>query len=406
MLLKKLKEYESVGKTIKVGLVGAGAMGLGIAHQLRITPGMELSWVADLNSEHSAKAAKVGGGAATGVDATQLLKESPVDVFVEATNSIKSALEYCEAALENGAHVVLMNAEVDLAFGVHLKALADEKGLVVTSDAGDQHGVLSQMIEEISLWGFQIIQAGNIKGFLRRDATVSSLLGEAQKRNLNPIQCCAYTDGSKLNIEMALLGNAYGYLPTQVGMTGPRVENVTEVLENFDFSLVGEEGAIDYILGAEPGGGVYVVGKCEEEFQHPYLTYYKLAEKPPYYLFYRPYHLCHLETPHAIAKAYFYQEAYLQPWAGYVTDVYCFAKCDLKKGDSLLHAIGSDEVYGMVASVAEAEEKGWIPQCLLDTGVELKEDIAEGSPLLLSQVSFLDQDYLKTFYEQHGKDTP
>lgn len=406
MLLNKLAEYESTGKSIKVGLVGAGAMGLGIAHQLRITPGMELSWVADIDEEKCAEAARVAGGVLTGNSVAELVVESPVDVFVEATNTIKEALRYCEAALESGAHVVLMNAEVDLAFGVYLKVLADKKGLVVTSDAGDQHGVLSKMLEEISLWGFQIIQAGNIKGFLKRDATVESLIHEAQKRNLNPIQCCAYTDGSKLNIEMALLGNAYGYLPTEVGMTGPRLDSVTEVLENFDFSKVGEEGSLDYILGAEPGGGVYVVGKCEEEFQHPYLTYYKLEEKPPYYLFYRPYHLCHLETPHAIAKAYFYNEAYLQPWAGYVTDVYSFAKRDLKAGETLHHTLGSDEVYGMVASVAEAEEKGWIPQCLLDSGAVIQEDIAEGTPLLLSQVTFLDQEYLHTFYNQHGKDTP
>lgn len=381
-------------------------MGLGIAHQIRVTPGMQLAWVADIDHEKGAEAARAGACDLVGESVEALLSQCPVEVFVEATNTIKPALRYCEAALESGAHVVLMNAEVDLAFGVHLKTLADQKGLVVTSDAGDQHGVLSRMIEEISLWGFQIIQAGNIKGFLRQDATVESLLEEAAKRSLNPVQCCAYTDGSKLNIEMALLGNAFGYTPTRIGMTGPRGKSVQEVLEVFDFSEVGETGSIDYILGAQPGGGVYVVGKCEEEFQQPYLTYYKLAEKPPYYLFYRPYHLCHLETPHAIAQAYFYEQAYLQPWAGYVTDVYSFAKRDLKAGESLPHAIGCDEVYGMVATTEEAEQSGWVPQCLLDSGATLIADVPKDSPILHSHVSLLDEEFVKAFYGQHGKPLP
>ena len=56
-------------------------------------------------------------------------------------NSIQSALSYCEEAIRQKVHVVLMNAEVDLAFGASLQALANDFGVVVTSDAGDQHGV-------------------------------------------------------------------------------------------------------------------------------------------------------------------------------------------------------------------------------------------------------------------------
>jgi len=47
-----------------------------------------------------------------------------------------------------------MNAEVDLVFGPQLQALAKENNVVVTSDAGDQHGVLATMIDEIKLWGY------------------------------------------------------------------------------------------------------------------------------------------------------------------------------------------------------------------------------------------------------------
>ena len=53
------------------------------------------------------------------------------------SHAIEAAADYCRAAVENKAHVVLMNAEVDLAHGPELAALAAQKGLVLTSDAGD-----------------------------------------------------------------------------------------------------------------------------------------------------------------------------------------------------------------------------------------------------------------------------
>ena len=41
----------------------------------------------------------------------------PCDVFVEATNSIIAAYDYCHAAIQRKAHCVLMNAEVDAILG-------------------------------------------------------------------------------------------------------------------------------------------------------------------------------------------------------------------------------------------------------------------------------------------------
>jgi len=109
-----------------------------------------------------------------------------------------------------------------------------------------------------------------------------------------------------------------------------------------------------------------------------------------------------LETPHAIARAYFDKEAYLQPWAGYVSDVYTFAKRDIKEGEEIDEAIGSDLIYGMVATVAEAEKEGWVPQCLLDSGAVLKNSVSKDEPLKLSDVSLLDKEYTTTYFSQHG----
>ena len=329
-------------------------MGKGIAHQISITPGMSLEWIADLDPRCAQEVATLTNAKSHGTDTHQLLSDSPVDVFVESTNTIWSAYQYCVSALEHGAHVVLMNAEVDLVLGPLLCQLAAKKNLIVTSDAGDQHGVLSSMIQEIQLWGFEIIQAGNIKGFLNRYATSADLIHEAAKRNLSAIQCCAYTNGTKLNIEMAALANAFKLVPTQTGMTGPAIPHVDQALEAFDLDAIPEgAGTVDYILGSEPGGGVYVIGKCENLIQQPYLEYYKIG-KGPYYLFKRDYHLCHLETTSAIARIILYREPTLQPWAGRIADVYAFAKTEISPSTTIPHGIGGDHFYGLIATTEEA----------------------------------------------------
>lgn len=364
-----LKARADSAQPIRVGLVGAGAMGLGIAWQVGRTPGMEISFVADRDLEAARKAESLcGKKVRLDSDALALLQDSsvPCDVLVEATNCIGKAADYCLAAIRRGAHVVLMNAEVDLWLGHLLQDEAAKAGVVVTSDAGDQHGVLMRMLDEIRLWAFDLVQAGNIKGFLDRHATAQSLLLEAKKRNLNPVQCCAYSDGSKLNIEMALVANGTGMIPFQPGMQGPRCERVEEVLKLFDFDAYGGIGRVDYILGAQPGGGVYVVGKCDDDFQKHYLWYYKLHARHPYYLFYRPYHLCHLETTRAIALAALWHKPVLTPRAGRVADVYAYAKKDLKPGQTIGHGIGSDEVYGMVGHAPVADRAGQLPQGLLE----------------------------------------
>lgn len=384
-MYRRLASLEESGKRIRVGLVGAGAMGVGIAYQVALTPGMELAFVGDIDIDAAHKAAdaavppakfEVGTSdvlpsrdvVVVSRDSMMLIErasEMGVDVLVEATNSVGVAARYCESALDSGMHVVLMNAEVDLAIGHLLNHRAAERGLVVTSDAGDQHGVLARMIDEIRMWGFDIVMAGNIKGFLDRYATAKSLEYEARIRNLNPIQCTAYTDGTKLCVEMALIGNGEGLVAATRGMEGPRASSVDQVFDLFDFSKYGEQGVVDYVLGAEPGGGVYVVGYCENPLQAGYLKYYKMGNGP-YYLFYRPYHLCHLETPLAIASAALDGASLLSPWAGRLNDTYAFAKRDLLPGERVEHGIGGDHFYGMIDQCAVAEPAGIVPMILLE----------------------------------------
>ena len=428
-MIDKLRSLEAEGRPIRVALVGAGAMGFGIAWQIGHTPGMRLVAVTDIKPEAAEKAAAASGQPwqrmtagqavpAAGPDTVWVTTDPfyilddaaglDFDVLVEATNTVGFAADLCLAAIARGAHVVLMNAEVDLALGPLLHHRAQEAGVIVTSDAGDQHGVLMTMIEEIELWAFRIVMAGNIKGFLRRDATAESLAHEAAIRNLDPVMCCAYTDGSKLNVEMALVANATGLVPFVPGMEGPPAADVREVLGLFDWSRYddlpgGATGVVDYILGAEPGGGVYVVGFCDDPDQMPLLKYYKLGDGP-YYLFYRPYHLCHLETTRAIVRAALYGEAVLAPKRGRVADVYAYAKRDLAPGDVVHHSIGDDTGYGLVDRCAVADPLGRVPILLLEghdgAYPRLKRAVPMDQPLTWDDLELPDSPLLGLWREQ------
>jgi predicted homoserine dehydrogenase-like protein len=407
---------------VRVALIGAGSMGVGIAWQIGRTPGMELAAVTDIDLDAARRAAEACGGPYAVVDendappeaGTVLVTGTPffvldraselgIDVMVEATNTIGFAARACEESIAAGVHVVLMNAEVDLALGPLLHDQAGRQGVVITSDAGDQHGVLMRMIDEIRMWAFQITMAGNIKGFLNRYATAESLRYEAEIRNLNPVQCCAYTDGTKLCVEMALVSNATGLTAWVPGMEGPRADSVHEVFDKFDFDRYGEQGVVDYVLGAEPGGGVFVVGHCDDAMQAEYLSYYKMGDGP-YYLFYRPYHLCHLETTRAIALAALRGEAVLTPSCGRVSDVYAYAKKDLQPGDVVEHAIGGDEFYGMIDACKESDAEGRVPIALLETeGGEqprLKASVPQDRPLNFDDIALPDTHVLRLFRRQ------
>jgi predicted homoserine dehydrogenase-like protein len=398
-MLNELKQREKDGNPIHVGLIGLGAMGLGIAYQIGKTPGMRLSFVADHDIKASEKGQQVYGKAThVTTDGMAALRDDKIkcDVFVEATNSIIGAYDYCVAAIDRKAHVVLMNAEVDLILGHLLQDAAKKAGVIVTSDGGDQHGVLARMMEEIEMWGFDIVQAGNMKGFLERHRDMAGTVEIAKKLSLSTIQCLAYTDGSKLNIEMAIIGNEYGLTPIVPGMEGPRADKVQDVVNVFDFDKYNGKGRIDYVLGAkEHGGGVYVVGRCDDKFQEGYLNYYKVTNKHPYYVFLRPYHLCHLETPRAAALAALYGKGVCTMRQGRINDCYAYAKKDLSAGTVIQHAIGSDEVYGLVNEAKIADAANNVPQGVLDVEGSperpvLKRAVAKDQPITWDDVEIPD----------------
>jgi predicted homoserine dehydrogenase-like protein len=400
-----LKRLSRLREPIRIGLIGMGAMGKGLLHQCRITPGLECVAMADLMPQKAAQCAEADGIpyrlARTPGEVSDAIRQGltaicedgelvagceGATVLVESSSAVGEAGHYAETALQTGKHLVMMNAEADLIFGPYLMQLAHDRGLVYTSCDGDQHGVIRHLVDSLELWGFDLVMAGNIKGFLDRYSNPTKIIPEADVRNLDYKMATAYTDGTKLCIEMALVANALGLRTSVPGMFGPRAQDVQDVFRLFDFDSLWKdsEPCVDYVLGANPGGGVFAIGYGDNPYQRSMMQYYKMGSGP-FYLFYRPYHLCHVEAMECIVDAALDGRSLLEPAYGFRTNVFAYAKRDLKAGE-LLDGIGGYACYGLIENCSDGGHAG-LPICLADDLV-LRRDVRQDSAILLSDVEY------------------
>lgn len=381
-------------------------MGKGVLYQSHITSGVRCAAICDLKIERCIEALREFGLPFEIVDSKNALEDAvrgkiiavcesgkwiaeceALDAVLEASSAIGAAAEHSMVALEHRKHLILMNSEIDLMFGPLLDHKAKKQGVVCTSCDGDQYGVLKHLIDDIKLWGFELVMAGNIKGYLDRYATPTSIVAEADKRALDYRMCASYTDGTKLNIEMAIIANAFDLRVDQPGMSGPRLSDVQQVLQCFDFVKLREspKPVVDYILGAEPGGGVFVVGYCGNSYQQRMLSYYKMGAGP-FYLFCRPFHLCHIEAMAAVFKAVRHKECFLGPSAGIRTNVFAYAKRRLKVG-ATLDGIGGYKCYGMVENLETDSLLPGLPIALAE-GVTLNRAVARDERITMSDIDY------------------
>ena len=142
-------------------------------------------------------------------------------------------------------------------------------------------------------------------------------------------------------------------------------------------------GIVDYVVGAAPGPGVFVLGTIEHPRQRHYLNLYKLGEGP-IYCFYTPYHLCHFEVPTTIARAALLGDATIAPIAGPLVEVVTLAKRDLKAGETI-DELGGYTVYGEAETAAATARGGLLPIGVA-VGAKLRRDLPKDAVLTYADV--------------------
>ncbi|MGQ7830686.1 NAD(P)H-dependent oxidoreductase [Altererythrobacter sp. Z27] len=408
-----LEQRARQGKDIRVGLVGAGFQGRGIAQQIiDHVPGMRLAAIANrtlpkaiecyrqcgiepviANDATSLSAAISDNRPAVTEDALALASCGMLDAIIEVTGSIEHAAGVVLRAIESGIHVVQMNAELDGTVGPILKAKADKAGVVYTFCDGDQPGVQGNLLRFVTGLGVTPVLSGNIKGLHDPYRNPETQKAFAAKWGQNAAMVSSFADGTKISFEQAIVANAYGYRVVRRGMLGPDFsggdpnsplvpieEAIAPFIEHLDPT---RPALVDYVVGAKPGPGVFVIGTTPDPQQRHYLNLYKLGEGP-YYVFSTPYHLCHFEVPFSVARAVLLGDATLTPRAEAKVGVFAVAKTDLGVG-TRISEFGGFEAYGVAENIEVMRRDRLLPIGIaLDC--RLKVAVAKDTPLTFDMV--------------------
>ena len=197
----------------------------------------------------------------------------------------------------------------------------------------------------------------------------------------------SFADGTKISFEQAIVANATGMRVARRGMHGPEVEvgtPIEEAASRFDADdLTAGPGIVDYVVGAAPSPGVFVLGTHDNPLQQHYLALYKLGEGP-LYCFYTPYHLCHFEVPNTVARAVLLGDATIAPVGPPQVDVVAAAKIDLSTGDTL-DGLGGYLTYGLAENSDVVAAEGLLPIGLAE-GCLLKRNVSRDEVLTYEDV--------------------
>ena len=362
-----LARREQDDNPVRVAIVGAGVTGKMIALQL-LTPitGMRLVAIANRTPENALQAFRLAGvdtaklvsrmseledRVALGLpsvvdDPFMVCKAANIDVVIEVTGTVEFGAQIAVAAIEHRKHVVLVNAELDSTVGPILKHRADRAGVVITNTDGDEPGVAMTLLRYVQTVGLKPVAAGNLKGMIDRYRTPETQREFAAKFNQNAAKVTSFADGTKLSMEATILANATGFKVGQRGMYGPKCAHVKEMSKLLPTDDLLSGGLVDYALGAEPHTGAFVLAHETNEKKRKELAYYKMGDGP-FYVFYTPFHLPHIQIASTIARAALFNDATVAARGAPVCEVATIAKRNLMAGETL-DGVGGEMTYGMI----------------------------------------------------------
>ncbi|MGI5916636.1 MAG: hypothetical protein ACOX9A_09340 [Anaerolineae bacterium] len=359
MIYQHLFSRVSEPDTVRAGLIGAGEFGTPIVTQSRLIPRLDIPVVADLDIEagrraflrggvpadeimiadsHSAACRALEAGKRVVLPDGLLMVDLPLHVIATATRSPEAGARYAQAAIEAGKHVVMIDKEADSVVGPILKQMADHRGVVYTTDDGDEPGLLMGLVSWARSLGLEILCGGNLHGAVYDEAagTVTSRgvtvqIPESERWAMQPIPPGGTLEHAGVRRElfapfrrdeecgdpmahMAVSANGTGLLPDCPTGHRPvlRYTELPEVLCPREYGGILEtRGAVDIptvLWRADepnPGGGVFIIVHNPDEASRDMMIRKGViaSRNEEALLLYRPYHLCGAETAMSILCA-------------------------------------------------------------------------------------------------------
>jgi predicted homoserine dehydrogenase-like protein len=421
-----LSQREAAGRPIRVGVIGAGKFGTMFLAQARLTQGLHVVGVADLDVAR-AQSQLAGAGwpaeqfapaslgdaiktRATHVtaDAEALIELPGVEVIVEATGIPEAGIKHALAAIAHGKYVVMVNVEADALAGPLLAQKARAAGTVYSLAWGDQPALICEHVDWARACGFKVVAAGkgtryephyhrsnpdNVWDILDRYLNIKD------RQSINPKMFNSFVDGTKSGIEMTAVCNATGLVPQSTGLGFPPASRfeLAEILKPRSAGgLLEKEGVTEVVSSVYRDGrdvphhlalGTYVVIEGETDYARQcFKEYAMLADASGRYAaLYRPIHMIGLELGISVASVALRAEPTGAP-TGFRSDVVATAKRALKQGE-MLDGEGGFCVWGRQTPASVSLKEGYLPLGLAQN-VRLKRDVPEGEAL-----KWVDVDY-------------
>jgi len=425
-LSTKLLQREADGRPVTVGVIGAGKFGTMFLSQARLTQGMHVVGVADLDVARARSQLKTaawpdGQYAAPSLDdahsarttlitdsAETLIADPRIEVIVEATGVPGAGIHHCLRAIDNGKHIVMVNVEADAVAGPLLARKAKVAGVVYSLAWGDQPALICEHVDWARAAGFKVICAGkgtryephyhksnpdNVWDILDKYLNISD------RKSINPKMFNSFVDGTKSGIEMTAVCNATGLVPQSGGLSFPpatRFELAEICKPKAEGGTLERAGVTEVTSSVYRDGrdvthhlalGTYVVIEGETDYaRRCFKEYAMLPDKSGRYAaLYRPIHMIGLELGISVASCALRNEPTGAP-TGFRSDVVAIAKRALKAGE-MLDGEGGFCVWGKQTPAEVSLERELLPLGLAHN-VKLKRDIAEGEALRWSDIAY------------------
>jgi predicted homoserine dehydrogenase-like protein len=405
MIDTALLEREASGTPIRIAVIGAGAAARAVALQLATPPkGIRLAAIINRTASNAERSFREAGvkewkrvDSAKDAEASiqrgvPVFSDNPdvathcdaVDVVIECTGTLDYALNVVLAAFDHGKDVVLGNAELDSLLGPILNVRAQRAGLVITHTDGEEPGVAMTLLRYLRGCGLRTVAGGNLKGMVDHYRTPETQKAFAQKYDQDPYKVTSFADASKLSLETTILANATGFAVGKRGMYGPPCEHVKEMGKLLPADQMLDTGLVDFALGAAPYTGAFVIVYEENPLKQAQMGYVKMGDGP-FYVFYTPFHLPHIQMMSTIGRAVIYRDPTVVPVGGPVCEVVTMAKKDMKAGETL-DGVGGFTAYGLIDNSSTARGENALPLSLSE-GCTLRRDVAKDQLITFADVT-------------------
>ncbi|WP_078595894.1 NAD(P)-dependent oxidoreductase [Evansella clarkii] len=357
----------------RIGIAGTGLIGKGIAIEVKKQADLELTKVLtrrEINTMNDYPFSEV---------LTNSIEEFIVscDLIVECSGDVLYGTEVIDRAIKASLPVVTMNAELQVSTGSYFA----KRGFITEAE-GDQPGCLATLHKNVIQMGFKPLVYGNIKGFLNLDPTQEDMEFWSNKNGLRIDMTTSFTDGTKVQIEQALVANGLGAGIAVDGLLSPSSDDLNAIGDE-----LAEEAArlgypiCEYIVAPKAPPGVFITATHDPR-QKEALRYFKMGEGP-YYTILQNYHFCHLEVVKTIRRVINGGGVLLNNGENPSVSVAAIAKRTLKPGEEIKKGIGSFQVRG--EAVKLTTDNNHVPIGILVNTV-MKRQVQEGEIITFDDV--------------------